>query len=87
SIRFLSDSMGLYSHFNVVDKENMEIPYAYLSNYSSPDQLIQQPSYMQVFRDRFPFVSGLSALDLLMNLGPASVSYLNSMGVPTQPKK
>ncbi|MFM7053821.1 MAG: WbqC family protein [Bacteroidota bacterium] len=87
SVRFLSDSMGLSAHFNVVDKENMEIPYAYLSNYSSPDQLIQQPSYMQVFRDRFPFVSGLSALDLLMNLGPASVGYLNSMGVPTQPKK
>lgn len=87
SVRFLSDSMGLSAHFNVVEKENMEIPYAYLSNYSSPDQLIQQPSYMQVFRDRFPFVSGLSALDLLMNLGQASVGYLNSMGVPTQPKK
>ncbi|MFM8950936.1 MAG: WbqC family protein [Bacteroidota bacterium] len=87
SVRFLSDSMGLSAHFNVVEKENMETPYAYLSNYSSPDQLIQQPSYMQVFRDRYPFVSGLSALDLLMNLGQASVSYLNSMGFQTQPKK
>jgi hypothetical protein len=34
------------------------------------------PSYPQVFSDRFAFQSNLSALDLLMNMGPRSVDYL-----------
>jgi len=34
------------------------------------------PSYRQVFCERLGFVGNLSILDLLMNEGPASVSYL-----------
>lgn len=33
--------------------------------------------YFQVFSDRFPFASNLSAIDLLMNLGPRVVEYLD----------
>lgn len=32
--------------------------------------------YVQVFSDRYPFVGGLSGLDLLMNLGPRGTDYL-----------
>jgi hypothetical protein len=37
------------------------------------------PSYLQVFGDRFPFQSDLSTLDLVMNLGPQSMSYVKKI--------
>ena len=37
------------------------------------------PSYYQVFADRIPFTANLSALDLLMNLGPESKDYLDKI--------
>ena len=39
------------------------------------------PSYYQVFADRQPFAPNLSALDLLMNLGPDSGGYLRSLSL------
>lgn len=41
-----------------------------------PNLDIDAPSYPQVFSDRFEFVPHLSALDLLMNLGPRSADYI-----------
>lgn len=40
-----------------------------------PDSLRSQ-DYMQVFLDRFPFMANLSIIDLLMNEGPVSNTYL-----------
>ena len=37
------------------------------------------PKYCQVFSDRQPFVPNLSALDLLMNLGPEAADYLKTI--------
>lgn len=34
------------------------------------------PSYPQVFSDRHPFMSGLSAIDIIMNKGPRTPEYL-----------
>ncbi len=34
------------------------------------------PHYYQVFHTKFPFVSNLSVLDLVMNMGPESILYL-----------
>lgn len=34
------------------------------------------PTYLQVFSDRFAFHGGLSAIDLLMNLGPRSADHI-----------
>ena len=34
------------------------------------------PSYPQVFSDRHPFMSGLSAIDIIMNKGPRTSEYL-----------
>lgn len=36
----------------------------------------QTSSYPQVFSDRHGFVNGLSAIDLLFNMGPKSVDYV-----------
>lgn len=82
TIRFLFDSMGLPNQIEVLDDENEDALKTSISDFSLPEQIAQQPSYMQVFRDRFPFISGLSALDLVMNLGPASVSYLTALHSP-----
>lgn len=40
-------------------------------------------SYCQVFADRLPFAPNLSALDLLMNLGPESRPYLENIPIKT----
>ncbi len=82
TIRFLFDSMGLPNQIEVLDDENEDALKTSISDFSIPEQIAQQPPYMQVFRDRFPFISGLSALDLVMNLGPASVSYLRALHSP-----
>ncbi|MFN9595759.1 MAG: WbqC family protein [Bacteroidota bacterium] len=82
TIRFLFDSMGLPNQIKVLEDEIEDAPKTSISDFSLPEQIAQQPSYMQVFRDRFPFISGLSALDLVMNLGPASVSYLTALHSP-----
>ena len=82
TIRFLFDSMGLPNQIEVLDDENEDALKTSISDFSLPEQIAQQPPYMQVFRDRFPFISGLSALDLVMNLGPASVIYLRALHSP-----
>ena len=82
TIRFLFDSMGLPNQIKVLEDEIEDAPKTSISDFSLPEQIAQQPPYMQVFRDRFPFISGLSALDLVMNLGPASVSYLRALHSP-----
>jgi len=40
---------------------------------------IKLPKYVQVFNDRFDFVPNLSVIDLLLNLGPESSSYLKGV--------
>jgi hypothetical protein len=39
----------------------------------------QQKEYMQVFADRLPFMTDLSILDLLFNLGPEANVYIQSL--------
>lgn len=37
------------------------------------------PSYPQVFSDRYPFHSGLSAVDVIMNKGPRAAEYVQQV--------
>ena len=41
------------------------------------------PKYYQVFADRQPFVSNLSVIDLIFNLGPEAVDYLDKVSQTT----
>jgi len=41
-----------------------------------------QPEYTQVFQDKFPFVPGLSILDLLFNEGPLALENVISRREP-----
>ena len=45
-------------------------------NKNNSSELKDRIPYLQVFEDKFGFVSGLSILDLLFNLGPESKMYL-----------
>ncbi len=62
---------------------------SYMSNFDGLDArdwfkpskpVIDAPSsrYLQVFSDRFEFISNLSILDLVFNLGPQARNYLNN---------
>ncbi|MBS3739488.1 MAG: WbqC family protein [Psychroflexus sp.] len=78
------------SILNLLDIEvNIEMTSEYFKNYSKISderKLIDAKSkkdfelktYHQVFEDKFGFISNLSILDLLFNLGPESVNYLKS---------
>lgn len=44
---------------------------------------IEMPEYFQVFSDRFGFIHGCSALDLLFCLGPDAKFYLMDFQVPS----
>ena len=47
-----------------------------LRNAILPGTDIQTPPYTQVFSDRMPYIANLSALDLLMHLGPEASLYI-----------
>ncbi len=44
-----------------------------------PPVLKHFPAYLQVFRERHGFIPNLSIIDLLFNLGPDTVDYLDSL--------
>lgn len=50
-----------------------------LRNSILPESEYSSPQYPQAFMDRQEFLSNLSALDLLMHLGPQAYHYLQSM--------
>lgn len=50
-----------------------------LRNTINPGKEFHMKSYEQVFSDRIPFQSNLSALDLLMHMGPSGSEYLREL--------
>ncbi len=55
-----------------------EYLYDYRDSFNAKkEQSVNMDSYSQVFNDRFSFQPNLSILDLLFNLGPEAIIYLN----------
>jgi hypothetical protein len=72
-----------YSESFIVEGEQMN-DYRSLFEPSSPWTEVQE--YLQVFSDRHPFMQKMSAIDLVMNLGPELNTYLRSIGQISKPK-
>lgn len=81
TIHFMCTAMGASVDFPIFEEfgEVVNRDVDQIGNHSSPEHMGSQPEYIQVFRDRFPFIPGLSALDLIMNLGPQSLWYLKGL--------
>lgn len=75
---FLLDAMGIHA------RHELATEYIPASHTSIDFRMDAEPgreetgflNYPQVFEDRHGFVGGLSALDLVLNMGPESVHYL-----------
>jgi len=46
---------------------------------SKKNSIVAEEGYIQVFNDRHKFISNLSILDLLFNLGPETITYLKKL--------
>lgn len=44
-------------------------------------QAFHFPNYMQVFEDKYGFIPNLSIIDVLFNLGPRTMDYINSVEI------
>jgi len=48
---------------------------------SNTSELLECNSYTQVFGEKYGFISGLSIIDLLFNVGPESLDYLSGYAI------
>ena len=55
-----------------------QVPDAPVDQYSASEKEGHIPPYYQLFSDRHGFMSDLSIVDLLFNIGPESLLYLNN---------
>ncbi|KAA3651616.1 MAG: hypothetical protein DWP98_02630 [Bacteroidetes bacterium] len=80
----------------IADIIKLQYTFAYTEKYEStnPDWRILMhprnqafnatfnfPKYIQVFEDKYGFLSNLSILDALFNLGPKTLDYINSIEI------
>ena len=76
-MHFICSKIGLPSDFKISEK--------YLDNSHFDDKRMDTfdklnvPRYMQVFENKFGFISNLSILDLLFNEGNNSKAYLDTI--------
>jgi hypothetical protein len=61
-------------HYETVAKDNLSVTAADVDTHVDIDLF---PAYHQVFDDRVGFVPNMSCLDLLMNVGPDTATYVN----------
>ena len=55
--------------------------YKDLREFIAPKNLLTTTAYVQVFSDKHPYIYDLSILDLLFNLGPDSLAYLEVLSI------
>jgi hypothetical protein len=69
-------SCGVSMQLELIDEPWSYKPGDYTYRWEPSHAWKELPAYPQVFSDRHPFMSGLSAVDLIMNLGPRTNDYL-----------
>lgn len=69
---FITENDEQFKDLRLISPKNKDLP-----------NLITEPTYLQVFADKFSFESNLSILDVLFNLGPETVSHLKKMQIET----
>jgi len=69
-------TVGFTEQFEKTSSSAMDLRT--ISTVKSQHPVVSFPYYTQVFASRHGFIQGLSILDILFNLGPESVSYLES---------
>lgn len=72
----LEMSLEATTNFAPVNNEPWDYRYRISPKAKVPLKDIQHPSYYQPFAERHGFIGGLSAFDLLFNLGPESLLLL-----------
>ena len=74
---FVCSKIGISTEFNLSETYTNNLDYVDKRMYNF-DQ-IELPRYMQVFENKFGFISNLSILDLLFNEGNNSKFYLETI--------
>ena len=74
---FVCSKIGISTEFNLSETYTNNLDYVDKRMYNF-DQ-IEPPRYMQVFENKFGFISNLSILDLLFNEGNNSKAYLETI--------
>jgi hypothetical protein len=69
-------------NFEPVKKEGVDLRYFINPKNREMNQMFRYRNYIQVFSDRFPFMPGLSTLDLIFNTGPDAAVYLPEIVLP-----
>lgn len=80
-IEFIADQIHIDFEIKYSKDFIEESPYEDFRFKIHPKQqeIISYPSYYQVFDDKLGFQGGLSSLDLLFNLGPEALIYLDKL--------
>ena len=74
---FICSKIGISTEFNLSESYIEKLDYVDKRMYNFDH--IEYPRYMQVFENKFGFISNLSILDLLFNEGNNSKAYLESI--------
>jgi len=69
-------------NFEPVRKEGVDLRYFINPKKREMAQIFRYRNYIQVFSDRFPFMPGLSTLDLIFNTGPDAAVFLPEIVLP-----
>ncbi len=83
-LRDLSDAWDSWIRSRLLLPSPLPLPARSESSAPSTTEPISLPSYWQIREDKLGFIPGLSVLDLIFNLGPEAVLYLDRLaGEPT----
>lgn len=79
--QLICDSIGLEEKHQLSDVYHQDYAEDFRSLGPKNKNIKPNPKYHQVFEEKHGFIPALSIFDLLFNLGPESLSYLEEMNI------